>query len=91
MTTVRQAASVSLVPWLCRSILDLAADEACEGWISEGEILQEDFFFFVLWSFSSGSLVKVSFAFHMGESSETHTEISSSFGNLRERSNLQFV
>lgn len=74
MTTVRQAASVSLVLWLCGSILDLAADEACEGWISEGEILQEDFFFFVLWSFFSGSLVKVSFAFHMGESSETHTK-----------------
>lgn len=47
-------------------------------------------FFFVLWSFFSGSLVKVSFAFHMGESSETHTEISSSFGTLRERSDLQF-
>lgn len=91
MTTVRQAASVSLVLWLCGSILDLAADEACEGWISEGEILQEDFFFFcplVFFQWLSGkSQLCLS---HGGKFRDTHTEISSSFGTLRERSDLQF-
>ena len=91
MTTVRQAASVSLVLWLRGSILDLAADEACEGWISEAEVLQQDFFCPLVFFFS-GSPVKVRLAFHMRESSGGHTQKSApvlGLAALRERSDLQ--